>query len=250
MENSMNLIQNKRQFENFINNILPPLLDNEVYFVSLSARSKYLTEYERKFYGLGNTTMFARTLVRSKNDWPKAMRSLEGDLQTRLTKNGFLFPQKALVVYVNINPSDSVTAVLNFERQMTVEVSQMVKAQMRGKEANFLSFKRADRMLLDSFQTATGERTYLDIDMDTKDEKYLNAMRDELLGHGVEHYIIETHGGYHFLVKRATLNKSGYGFDLLVKELANDSGVEIMFNKNGMVSIPGTLHSGFLVKVL
>lgn len=246
----MNLIQDVNEFENFIENVMPPLLSNEVYFISLSARNKYLTESERAFYGLGRTEMFCRTIIRSKDDWAKAIRKLEGELSTRLTRTNQLFPEKALVVYVNVNPSDAVAAHLLYTDKMNHELEMMTKATVRDKEPNYTTFKFADKTLLDCFQVSTGERTYLDLDIDTKEEQYLNKVRRVLDSGNVSYFAVETHGGFHVLVKRETLNKSNVRLDLLVKELAKESGKEIMFNKNAMISVPGTLHGGFLVRVV
>lgn len=244
----MNLIQDKQGFDRFVENILPELLPNEVFFVSLSARNKYLDESERVFYGLGKTEMFSRTIVRSKEGFHSAIRKLEGELSTRLTKTGQLFPEKALVVYVNINPSCAVSAHLKYAQKMNVELEQILKAQQRGKEANYLGFKRADRILLDCFQTSTGERTYLDLDLDTKDVSYLEKLVGELTAHNVEYFVIETKSGFHVLVKRNTLNGSKLRLDLLVKSLAEESGCEIMFNKNAMIPLPGSNQAGVLVR--
>lgn len=48
------LIHNREEYNKFIN-ILPDLKDDEVYFLSLSARNKYLTDAERTLFGLGRT---------------------------------------------------------------------------------------------------------------------------------------------------------------------------------------------------
>jgi hypothetical protein len=178
------------------------------------------------------------------------MRKLEGELGTRLTKTGQLFPQKALVVYVNINPSCAVSAHMKYMQKMNVELDQILKATQRGKQANYTGFQRADRILLDCFQTSTGERTYLDIDLDTKEEVYLFELRSKLDEHNISYSVVETKSGFHVLIMRDTLNNSNLRLDLLVKNLAEKSGTEVMFNKNAMVPMPGTLQAGKLVRVL
>lgn len=243
------LIDNKQEFDNFTQNVLPPLGAGEVYFVSLSARNKYLTDGERKFYGLGRTEMFARTLVRSVGDWPRVMRRLEGELETRLTKTGVLVPKSAVVVYVNVNPSSSVAAHLHYTEQMQKEIEQLMLAMQRNKTPNMESFTFADKRLLDAFQTSVGNRYYLDVDVDTKDVNCLRTLTDNLNDHGVQYHVVETHGGFHVLVVRESLNGTRLRLDLVVKQLATVYNTEVMFNKNGMLPMPGTLHAGFPVTV-
>lgn len=245
----MNLVQDVQQFQNFIDNVLPSLLPHEVYFVSLSARNKYLTERERDFYGLGRTEMFARTLVR-RGDWGKAIRKLEGELATRLTKTGQLIPERALVVYVNINPSDALAAHFKYINEVNRQLEEVTKATVRDKSPNYTPFTFAEKTLLNCFQVCTGQRTYLDLDIDTKEERYLSKVRSVLDSKNVSYFVVETHGGFHVLVKRETLNKSNVRLDLLVKELARESGKEIMFNKNAMIPMPGTKQAGHLVKLV
>lgn len=45
----MNLIHDKEMFNNFTQNVMLPLQDGEVYFLSLSARNKYLTAEEGSY---------------------------------------------------------------------------------------------------------------------------------------------------------------------------------------------------------
>jgi hypothetical protein len=246
----MSLIQNVRQYNLFLD-VLPDLDAGEVYFVSLSARNKYLTPFERDFFGLGRTEMFARTIVRSKDKWAEAMRLLEGEAQTRQTKNGFVVPQKALVTYVNINPSSSVDAYMLYTEKMNGELSQALRAERTGKSANYLAFTRADRMLMDCFQNSTA-RIYLDIDIDTHDPEYVLTLVQELNDFGVTKHIIKTHGGYHVLILRTSLNGSGMRLDKTLRGLQEKckGSIEIMINKNGMIPMPGTLQAEVLVTLV
>ena len=98
------MIANLEIFDRF-RNLLTDLKNDEVYFISLSARNKYLTDEEREYYGLGRTEMFARTLIRDKYDMEYPMRKLKSALGYKRTKNGYEIPEKCLVTYININPS-------------------------------------------------------------------------------------------------------------------------------------------------
>ena len=72
--------------------MLAPLNMDEVYFISLSARNKYLTQEERDEYSLGRTEMFAREIITKNTDFEFAFRKLTGHLYARRTNNGKEIP--------------------------------------------------------------------------------------------------------------------------------------------------------------
>lgn len=247
----MNLIKDKAQFENFTQNILPPLKHGEVYFVSLSARNKYLTEKERKEFALGRTEMFSRTLC--YGDWNYAMNKMFATLDYKTTKSGLPYPEKALVVYVNINPSNMISASINFAKNVMNISGEMVNAYQNGKTPNLKQLDKADRLLMNYIQKSTGTRHYLDIDLDAVGSDVVSEFKNELDSNGVEHYVVQTQGGYHVLINRLSLNKSKYKLHLLVDKydiIAKEAGGEVVFNSNSMIPFPGTLQAGKLVKVI
>ena len=102
-------------------------------------------------------------------------------------------------------------------------------------------------------QKSTGTRHYLDIDIDTKENSILQGFRYNLDQNNVEHYVVQTHGGYHILINRLSLNKSKYKLHLLVSkynDVAKETGGEVIFNSNSMIPFPGTLQAGKLVKII
>ena len=58
----MSLLYSKEELQKFIN-YLPQLEKDELWFCSMSARNKYLTEDERVKYDLGRSEMFAREFI-------------------------------------------------------------------------------------------------------------------------------------------------------------------------------------------
>jgi len=119
------MIANKEQFDRFID-ILPDLEKDEVYFVSLSARNKYLTEDERKEFSLGRTEMFSREIARDKSGLYYVMNKLKASLEYRRTKNGKEIPSKSLVVYANINPSSTIKAYQSFKQEMDKQIDNIL----------------------------------------------------------------------------------------------------------------------------
>jgi hypothetical protein len=250
----IDLISDKNEFNKFIS-ILPDLVKDENYFLSLSARNKYLNAEERNFYQLGRTEMFGRLLARSKEDYVLKMKDLVVKLQSRTTNNGRKVPSKAVVCYANINPTSMIKAYEMFMNEMNKEIYSAFYAEQKNKEANYESIKFADRVFMNCCQKARSRRVYIDIDMDTKDKNIFEEFRSSIeFAPGLEYHIIETHGGYHFLIKCDTIPEK---FDLYKQvNLANFKAErlleakEVIINKNQMVPIPGTFQSSFLVKVL
>lgn len=243
------LVVNLKMFEKFVDDVMPPLAADEVYFVSMSARNKYLSPEERDYYQLGRTEMFGRTLC--SGDWYYAMSKLAAVLTYRNTKAGLKYPEKALVVYVNVNPSSSVKACSNFANIVTRIQGEMVASYMAGNTPNEAQLLKGDRLLMNEYQKATGTRHYVDIDIDAPKE-YAQRLNEVLSKNGVDYWVVQTRGGYHFMVKRESLNKAKFPLHQTVKELdkeAKSFGGEVMFNGNAMVAMPGTLQGGHLVTV-
>jgi lysophospholipase L1-like esterase len=90
----MNLIKDREEFNKLIS-ILPDLNKDEVYFISLSARNKYLTMDERKEYSLGQTEMFGREIAQSKEKlYDYTIKKLEATLSYKTTRNGKPIPDE------------------------------------------------------------------------------------------------------------------------------------------------------------
>lgn len=235
--------------------ILPELERDEVYFISLSARNKYLTKEERLEYSLGRTEMFSREIAQSKEELTHIIKNvLPAKLSYKTTNNGKLMPEKALVVYININPSSMIKAYQYFQKKMNKEVYEIFFAQVHEKESNYQGVLRAKRFLMNEVQKATSRRYFIDIDYDLQNDKYVNLFSGKLLQAGVKFSIIETQGGYHFLIIKDSLKNIGnFRLHELVKKhdiIAKELNGEVIFNNNQMVPIPGCLQAGKLVRII
>ena len=253
----MSLIDEKSQYYTFTSYILPELKEDEVYFVSLSARNKYLSQEERQRYCLGRTEMFARTLVRSKAELADVMDKLASERHLKRTKTGHQIPLKALVTYFNINPSSSVRAMLLFQKKMADMIGETMLGLLNNSSPNVESYRRIDRMLMNCFQKSPGHKTWVDIDMDVakKDRQYL-AFTTLFRSHGIRFAVIETKNGYHVLVHTVDLKEKAKTMPVKLHEVVKDChntessfGGEVVFNSNGMVPLPGTLQSRFPVSI-
>jgi len=258
----MNLIQDEKQFNNFVDNILPDLKNDEVYFISLSARNKYLTDEERDTYALGRTEMFSRQIAKSKEQLKEyTMKKLGMSLLYKTTKNGLQIPEKALVVYININPSSMLKAYQLFQEKMNKEMNTIINALRNNKEPNYDRTLIQKRLLMNCVQKSSGEKHYIDIDCDTKKPEVVESLTASLSNSKIEFHVIETQGGFHFLIKKDTIptNKklkhlNIQKFNLMrIIQAARDvdgEGNEIAINGNVMVPVPGSCQANFLVRMV
>ncbi len=245
------LIQDYNQFNTFVNDVLPELQKDEVYFISMSARKKYLTLDEREKYQLARTEMFARKVVHDKTQLQHAMDELSAQMSVRTTKSGLKMPEKALVTYINVNPSSMIKALTLFKKDMDHELNQIMSTLISDGEPNFDAVKYATRKFMNCVQKSKGTRHYLDIDVDSLDEQYKDQLVAQL--NDIENHVLETHGGFHVLINREQLNGSGIQLHKIVREIDNELkkiDSECIFNKNAMIPVPGSLHAGKLVKLL
>ena len=247
------LIQNQEQFEKF-KSILPALERDEIYFVSLSARNKYLTEEERKLFELGKTEMFSRQTAYDKDGIDYAIKKLEASLEYKKTRNGQDFPDKSLVCYFNINPSSTIKAFNKFKSEMNAQFEQAYRATINYFNYDFRVFHRIERNLLNAIQKSPGRKYYIDIDFDVKDDDAIKEFSSLLKSVDVSHYIIKTKSGFHCLIVKHTINNSvNNNIFKKIKELhltAQKYGGEVKINSNSMVPFPGTLQGGHLVEIV
>lgn len=250
----MSLIQDRDQFNKFIK-ILPDLKNDEVYFISLSARNKYLTSEERVKYGLGRTEMFARNIVRKKEDFEYTLNKLESSLSYKHTKTGLDIPEKALVVYVNINPSSMVKAYFNLMDEMNKELHDITFALQNNKIPNYDGIHMLDRKLMNCIQKGRSRKILIDIDFDVTLEmvNLVGTFEVELIKNSIIYNIIKTKSGYHVLLSLNSMKGKKFNLDSIAKSLnkvAKEKKGEVQINKNGMVPFPGTLQAGNLVKII
>ena len=247
------LIVDQTHFDRFVN-ILPELLRDEVYFLSLSARNKYLTDDERTHFDLGRTEMFSRQIAFDKDGIKLAMDRMMADYEVRRTRNGSRIPERCLVVYANVHPSSTVKAYRAFSVQMDRHYEEAFMSVLNGSHAQdvWIPFIRMRTNLMNYIQKMSSSKVMVDIDIDGVDEAESIVMATEisqfLTDHGVAHYKIKSQGGFHVLVETEHLNKQ-VPLHKIISNLDSQTAGEVKFNSNAMVPMPGTLQAGKLVTI-
>lgn len=233
---------------------LPDLGDNELYFLSLSARNKYLSEAEREHFSLGRTEMFSRQIAMDRDGIALALNRMKGDLESKRTRNGREIPNRSLVVYMNIHAMSSLKAYSTFVEEMNRHQTETLHALLNGNTPNLTAFLRMQTRLMNHIQKATGSKKFVDIDIDAP-QITANDIRDVISGqlqeNGIKHLVIRSRGGYHIMVETADLKKAKgfqlHQFIIEQNKRAEGEGGEVCFNTNAMVPMPGTYQAGHLV---
>jgi len=273
--NYVSLIADIDELKWFFDNVLPPLAPTEIIFLSLSARNKYLTEEERLHYGLGRTEMFTKTIVR-EHTWEKFLKTIrrfECNEAGYLTKNGLPIPSKTLVCYININPSNTLKALNEFNKIINEYMFELSNVAVKSIPAdNILNrINKIDNNLMTCYQQATGTRHWIDFDLDV--DKGWKAHEDEvlkkwMLAKGLKtFYWLDMKSGYHLLIKKDELKFNPSELieeinfcysDWVCDEYEGDldtihdkiDNAEIIKNDNAMIALPGTFQGGHIVRVL
>lgn len=249
----MTLITDRKQFLKF-REFLPELERDELYFLSLSARNKYLTDEEREEYDLGRTEMFSRQVAFDKEGIAYALDKMAADLAVRTTRNGSPIPPHCLVVYMNVHPSSAVKAYRRFSEQMDRHYEEAFLGTLNGSQAAdmWIPFRRINTNLMNHIQKAFSRKLMVDIDIDGDDSKQSEQLMNEvdrfLSGHECGRMIVKTQGGFHVLVPTKYLGKHVPLFKKL-NELDKQTDGEVKFNGNAMVPLPGTEQAGKLVTI-
>lgn len=248
------LIQNSLHYDRFLQ-FIPDLQRDEVYFLSLSARNKYLSDEEQKRYDLGRTEMFSRHIAFDKDGISLALDRMKADLSVRKTRNGSHIPDKCLVVYFNVHPSSTVKAYRRFSEQMDRHYEEAFLGTLNGSKASdmWIPFHQMRTTLMNHIQKSFSRKLMVDIDIDGEDDEQSKDLMWELhsfLTYAECHFMtIQTQGGYHILIPTKYLGKH-VPLHKKLNELDNRTQGEVKFNSNAMVPLPGTLQAEKLVKVL
>lgn len=226
--------------------IFPELEKDEVLFVSLSSRTKYLTaEQKKKGIVINRNEMFHRRWF--SGDKEKLFSSLTkyiagvkcasdvvNDLEVDdylldfTTSSGHPIPLNTVTVYVNINPSSMMKAASNLG-------SEMMKKMM---STDYEWFIRLQSKLNTEVQKAKSRRELIDIDFDVSDFSSVEYFLKYVKGTP-----IQTHSGYHVLIKKDDLD--GINLGKIVSETQGKfDNKEIIINSNAMIPLPGTYSGG------
>lgn len=275
------VIWSEDELKKFYDTVLArkPLLRNEVRYVSLSVRNKYLTEDERKHYQCGRSEMFGKQVVRH-DEWSaflQAVRRYECNVEGYLTKSKVPYPPHAMVCYVNINPCDALKTLNEMNASIDEHKDALVYAAIRnskvGIDEAFYKLRKVEDTMISLYARNFGTKTWIDFDFDVDPEHALSvaSLMDAFLDKTSNpvRVWVKTKGGVHLLFLAENLKfdpflicHAGYiatwatltgtpftesRKDEIVK-LASE--LEIVMNGNAMTPCPGTIQAGHKVRIV
>jgi hypothetical protein len=244
------LIYDEDQVRRFLK-ILKPLEFDEVYFVSMSARNKYLSLDERLEYNLGRSEMMGRKIIKS-NSPDEYLRVLHSYEHPWYGKSYVELPPKCLMCYANINASSGKKALKEFYSK-----TNEILFSLDTNPESFENLRYLDTELMNCYQRARSVKTWIDIDFDSPDREFslrqVHEFKEYLTGNSIFFLIIETHSGFHVLLLKDSIKSDFFHkvstLDYEAKRVFPNRA-EVLKNSNDMVPIPGTLQGGFEVKFL
>lgn len=222
---------------------------DEVLFVSLSARNKYLTEQERRATGLGRTEMFERKIIHdmSVHSFLDVIKRYEIERSVYKSRAGQVIPYHALRVYMNINPSSMMKATSAFIQNVLLMQNEALLSD--GKHLQYVkTMQKADSYFKKFIQKSRGTKLFVDFDFDWIPE-YAQQAYDwiqeqfvaPLLNIGADVAKIKSGGGVHVVIRVNSL--SGCGKDInpytLIKTAPQELFSEATLNSNEMIPLPG-----------
>jgi hypothetical protein len=229
------IIRDEDKLKEFID-WLPELGTDEVFFLCLQARRKYLPTLK------SSDKQQLKRFVATKRRLFDKIRQLECPVGSYLTNDGEPIPDQALALYITLNPRD-------MRKATYASIKALVDVlQHPGKELNPHS------EVLSEIHKAKGRSTYVhfDLDMPTGDASDDNANKCPLSLQEVKEFvasvvgeaattIVRTRGGCHVLIapdKVQSEHKNWY--PIVRKQLVCDQTGDLM------IPVVGTNQGGFI----
>ena len=274
----------------FFDHVIEPPLAHETYMICLSARGKKLDKDEREIYQLGRGEMMRTELIRRKggnwnfNIYKQGPYKYNCHKSAMLTKAGLPYPEKCLVCYAYVNPSDELDCVhdtFEFYNKIQHElIESYKKGSNDGVEDHLEKLPKIFEHLRSCHATNLSRRIWRDFDFDvdvpkemqntlTKDAAKI-FVKIAIIEHANKFYskgnyaIVDTSGGYHLLVKVSAMKSNPNNFiaavqctqfvhnDEVLKGRIGDLCKEVKLTEAGsqFLPMPGTLQYGRLVTII
>lgn len=284
------IVADENEMKWFFDHILEPPEVFETYMVCLSARGKKIPLEEREIYQLGRGEMMRTELIRRKGgNWnfdiyKQAPYKYNCHKSAMLTKSGLPYPEKCLVCYAYVNPSDELDCVddtvVFYDKIKSELVRSYRKNSKDGVDDHLEKLPKIFEHLRSCHASHLSRRIWRDFDFDvdvpkemqdtlTKDAAKI-FVKIAIIEHANKFYgkgnyaIVDTSGGYHLLVKVSAIKDNPNNFiaavqctqfahnDELLKGRIGDLCKEVKLTEVGsqFLPMPGTLQYGRLVTII
>ena len=289
-------LEDENELRNFFNFYISfiNLKPTECLFLSLAARNKYMQDRETSDINLNKTHMFDRQIVIGKdshrlwNNLITSIRKLERNIGAYKVKSKtsddvlYDIPNDCMMVYFNINPANSVNALLQLKDRINKIEEELWKASVDGNsiENCIMDVNRIHHIAEECYGKAKSKRRWFDVDIDFKtidniptNEKMKEIVIEICNELNILHnsmFLVRTYGGCHLCFNVnicKTLKKSPQQILDVIRNrvesyidqyntnggtISPDSIVinEIKLNENEIIPLPGTKQSTHLVRFI
>lgn len=241
MSETYSLIKNEDETKHFIEKVLQPLNNDEVYIVILTARKKYCPTIS------SSMEVVSRDIIRN-NDINKIMRKLKkmSIVEGLYTdKNEDIIPNEAFALYILPEPR----SMLKAYKEFSININEWMCVDLLSENKNLELYRKLDLKLFSAIHKSKSKAKYFIIDIDKKDETLLKNIlyfihSKEFDSDNLQHiqWLSETRGGYHIILNRN--NETGK----IIHEIMKRKFEFVEFRKETMTPVPGTSQGGFVVK--
>lgn len=257
------IISNNELIKFFISDIYPVLEKDEVLFISLSSRTKYLTEFQKNLgIAINRKEMFHRRFFSGDKNkiFEKVLNYLkeikieedvltgEDELSNFYTPSGHNIPLNTVTCYININPSSMIKAYHHLTQKMDNALYELVH---NDNEDKYIDFLKLQNNLNTEVQKAKSRRVWIDIDFDVDNIEPVHYFLNCLGKYDERIVKIKTHSGYHVMLRKDYLKEQKPNLGELVNEVKRVYETkEVIINSNAMIPLPGTFQGGKEVKLI
>jgi hypothetical protein len=233
----------EEELRKFHSTILPQLGQDEVFYLMLGARNKYLTDEEKPIYNMNGSDMIKRVTVRSNKYEEFRDKVLDFCVPKGRyrDKNDKPLPEHSFTLYVTPNPRDV--------RRASVGVVQKITEGL----LNTNTPLKLENMMLSEIHKYSTNKVWIDLDVDPKGDddllKTLERLR-VILG-DTEYITVKTRSGAHMLVKKETIDpriKNTFYKD--IQSLSDTMEGEVEFKGDTMLPVPGCAQGGKMPYIL
>jgi hypothetical protein len=223
------LINDREEFEKFLA-AMPDLGPNESYFVLMVARKKW-----NPVEGIPSAVKLRRKSVKKEGIF-RLVSQWETALGTYTTKEGLAIPLENLGVYMGYNTKSHYKACLELIRK---------SADAMYEESQDIN---VESMASDAIQKAEGTKNFVDIDVDVVEGESREEIIDFIKGIVRPAMIVNTSGGFHYLVRKSDLHLAPKNWHPLVRSHKFKSDINLM--GKDLIPIPGCTQGGKVPRVL
>lgn len=253
-----NIIYDEKLVQQFFEAISVPLHNDEVYWMCLANRRKYLSDDQKAVLLSGDTTMLVKRIINKADGsyFVNQLKSLEVPYGCYRGTNDAVFTGDGFVAYCNLNPSNIISATNKLMHTVTDWYTEALKTNSDHSRNNFFHINSE---FSKDVQCSTSRRIWLDIDIDFACSNYIQSfaltlaqmfpqLNDAAL-------MVFTHGGIHYVInlQKAVFDKS-FNPPSIVEIITSSQDKaffkEVKVNKALMVPIAGTYQGGYKVSML